>query len=174
MNDVERFMTKIRKTDSSCWEWIGGRDRDGYGIFSIHVPGKTRHKTVLAHRFAYQTFIGLIPDGLVIDHLCRNPACVNPTHLEPVSNRENLIRGIIARVGSFTVRRPNKTDGKTHCKHGHKYNAVNTYVDPRGFRDCRLCKSDRSRAIRARRRMAKNEAQRGTSPYKWQRPNQTI
>jgi hypothetical protein len=81
-----RFWEKVDKTDT-CWLWTGSSDRLGYGRFS------TWPSVTLAHRFAYELLAGPIPDGLVIDHLCRTPSCVNPDHLEPVTQRENLRRG---------------------------------------------------------------------------------
>jgi len=76
--------------DDGCWEWTGNM-RKGYGRFSLTVAYKTK-RDVPAHRVAYETFIGPIPDGLQLDHLCRNKGCVNPKHLEPVTCRENLLR----------------------------------------------------------------------------------
>src|SRR3990167_11482908 len=74
--------------DTMCWNWIGTKDSSGYGRFRFF------YKTILAHRFSYELFVGEIPTGLVIDHLCRNTSCVNPAHLEPVSIYENCRRGI--------------------------------------------------------------------------------
>lgn len=79
---------------SGCWVWIGKRDRDGYGNFSFSVGG--RRMWWLAHRMAYEIARGPIPAGLTIDHLCFNKPCVNPWHLEPVTNEENIRRGIVA------------------------------------------------------------------------------
>lgn len=80
--------------------------------------------------------IGPIADGMTLDHLCRNPACVNPAHLEPVSQRENNLRAPTS-VTSIN-------SAKTHCKHGHPYDAANTYHMPGGGRDCRKCISRRA------------------------------
>ena len=126
----ERFMSKVRKT-SGCWEWAAGRTPAGYGKF--YLGGKT----VLAHRVSYELHVGRIPKGLNLDHLCRNRACVNPAHLEPVTVRTNLLRGdTLAAANSV----------KTHCINGHEFNDANTYRVPDGSRMCRVCMRARDRA----------------------------
>jgi len=85
---------------------------------------------VLAHRYAYESVKGQIPHGLVIDHLCRNRLCVNPNHLEPVTNLENLQRGL-----GYAL----QNGMRTACIHGHEYTHQNTYVSPRGDTRCREC-----------------------------------
>lgn len=92
MNDTsllpERFWAKVRPAHGTCWEWTGSRTKDGYGRF--HWNGRL----VQAHRLAYETLIETIqPPELKSDHLCRNPSCVNPLHIEPVTNAENCRRG---------------------------------------------------------------------------------
>lgn len=89
-------MARVRVTSSGCWEWPGNQ-RGGYGRIETKVAGKRRRPA--AHRVFYEEFVGPIPDGLSIDHLCRNRACVNPDHLEPVSMRENLLRKSLPRKG---------------------------------------------------------------------------
>lgn len=85
-NLLRQFWVRVDKTDA-CWSWLGDRTPYGYGRFSF------RGRAVAAHRFAYELLRGPIPDGLVIDHLCRVKHCVNPAHLEPVTQRENVLRG---------------------------------------------------------------------------------
>ncbi len=96
---------------SGCWLWIGTVKPSGYGTFSFDAG------CVRAHRLAYDALVGQVPLGLDLDHLCRVRSCVNPAHLEPVTRRENLHRGEtqIARNAA-----------KTHCDHGHPFDAVNT------------------------------------------------
>ena len=95
----------------------------------------------LAHRFAYETFVGPIPEGLTIDHLCRIRHCVNPEHLEAVTDRVNILRG--EGISAQHAR-------ATHCPQGHPYDLINTYVAPDGDRDCRDCR--RQSMVRYRQR----------------------
>jgi hypothetical protein len=118
----ERFWSKV-DASGDCWTWVAARHGEsGYGVYSV------RHKNILAHRYAYEQLVGPIPEELDLDHLCRNPPCVNPDHLEPVTRRENL------RRGKHVYR------DRTHCKHGHPYSEENTYIDPRGARWCKTCR----------------------------------
>ena len=124
ITDAERFWPKVNKAGhEECWEWTASVDGNGYGSF--HTDISTR-----AHRWAYLTIVGPVPDGHVLDHLCRNPSCVNPAHLEPVTNQENLARGWGRRL------RNGMTD---ECINGHKYTPDNTYISPRGQQHCRAC-----------------------------------
>jgi hypothetical protein len=116
---VTRFNDKVEKT-SSCWVWKNAKDKDGYGIFWDQT------KIIKAHRFSYQLFKDKIPQGLQINHLCKNTSCVNPNHLEVVSCRENLMKG-------DTIAKQNAE--KTHCKRGHEFNNKNT----RFFKNERYC-----------------------------------
>ena len=122
----ERFWGKVEIT-STCWLWNGSRNWTGYGMFSIG------HQHILAHRFAYMTLIGLIPEGLELDHLCRTPACVCPEHLEPVTHKENTHRGFMALGGH-----PNSR--KTHCKNGHPFLGEHVRITTAGSRRCLTCK----------------------------------
>ncbi|MDP2917085.1 MAG: HNH endonuclease signature motif containing protein [Dehalococcoidia bacterium] len=99
------------------------------------------HTFVSAHKFAYETLVGPVPEGKELDHLCRNPPCVNPAHLEPVTHQENDIRGIAGTVSAQRLR------SITHCPQGHPYDLFNTYIHPKtGARMCRICRSLRKSA----------------------------
>lgn len=113
-----------------CWEWTDAPDRDGYGGIWVN------RKNLRAHRAVYELLVGPIPDGLVIDHLCRNPICVNPIHMEPVTNRENNLRG--ESPAAVSAR-------KDHCIRGHPFDEQNTIVRADGSRLCRICRNDRAR-----------------------------
>lgn len=123
---LERFARQTIILATGCIEWTGTIDRDGYGQF-LPAGGRQARKTS-AHRWSYQHFIGPIRDGLQVDHLCRNRACVNPSHLEAVTPRENVMRSPLA-PGAINSR-------KTHCPKGHPYFGDNLYV----FRRNRICK----------------------------------
>lgn len=135
---LERFMLKVRFGEGGCVDWTAGTVGNGYGQF-------WDGRLVLAHRWAYEYFKGPIQDGLQLDHLCRNRHCVNPAHLEPVTGRENILRGETGK---------NNSD-KTHCPQGHHYTGDNLYVNPAGSRVCRTCLADSQRRYQARRKLQK-------------------
>lgn len=126
-----------------CWMWTGAKNREGYG--RINYGGHS--KSALAHRIAYTEFVGPIPEGLQLDHLCRNPACINPAHLEAVTNRMNCERGLTGKHG----KNGDYWRAKTHCPHGHRYDLINTYWDRHGHRFCRACHREREK-LRIRRK----------------------
>lgn len=139
MSAVDRFWAKVSVgAVDECWPWLAARSGGGYGFFQISSRPR---RSCVAHRFAYQDAVGEIPQGLTLDHLCRNRVCCNPAHLEPVTNRENVLRGvgITARNASADA-----------CIRGHRFDDANTYVDALGKRVCRACSRERQRLYRDR------------------------
>lgn len=110
----------------TCWTDDSYRLYDGYTKLDIRQAGVRR--VVQGHRLAYEILVGPIPHGMVLDHLCRNRACYNPAHLQPVSRAENGRRQV------------NHNTLKTHCKRGHEFTPENTYMKSMGKRQCRECK----------------------------------
>lgn len=130
---LERLMAKVTQhPDNGCW------------VSSIVSPlgyarvGLPDGRKLMGHRLVYEMLVGPIPEGLELDHLCRNHACVNPAHLEPVTHLENVRRGEKAQ--------------RTHCVHGHEFTPANTYLRKEGRRMCRACRNRRVRDLKARRR----------------------
>lgn len=144
---VQRVLRTIQyDLKTHCWWWLGTRSRDGYARIGIGRLG-----SVAVHRLAYELLRGPIPDGLELDHLCRHRSCVNPDHLEPVTRRENQLRG------ESPAGRAART---THCPSGHALTIDNltNHGLKRGFRECLECKRIRSRGRwpERRRRAAEN------------------
>jgi HNH endonuclease len=122
----QRFWAKVAQHPSSCLMWTAAADPStGYG--RIGIDGR---RTMTAHRVAYEFAYGPIPEGLVIDHLCRNRTCVNFAHLEAVTNVENIMRGESPWA---------KKARQTHCVHGHEFTPENTRRAPNGTRRCVAC-----------------------------------
>jgi len=141
-NTFPRFWAKVSVTSPSrCWLWTACKTAGGYGRIRMrnHLP-----RVQNAHRVAYELLVGAIPKGLDLDHLCRVPACVNPYHLEPVTRRENTLRG---------ENPPAWNNRKTHCMRGHEFSSENTYRRPDGTRECYACRKliDRSEELALKR-----------------------
>jgi hypothetical protein len=153
----ERFFVRVKRMSNDCWLWTGSISKDGYALFSPR-----RGKTMFAHRWAYEHWIGPIPEGLVLDHVverCLHKHCVNPHHLEPITNGENVRRGHAAY---------RKRLRETHCAHNHEYAMVGRRPDG----TCAECARERVRAYQQKRaqdpeyrkRRAAVERQRRKSP----------
>lgn len=137
---AERFWKKVvgREDPDGCWLWTAGT----WGTTQKCGRFRDGEKSVVAHRWAYEQAKGPIPEGLVIDHLCRTPLCVNPAHLEAVTNRENVLRGV-----GYTAEKARQT----HCIHGHEFTPENTRYSPSrpNSRECLTCKRQRAERKRS-------------------------
>ena len=129
--------------DSGCWVWQRARHPDGYGLAQWREDGHGVYRG--AHRVMYELLVGEIPEGLDLDHLCRNPPCCNPAHLEPVTRKENVARGI--GHGS-----------ETHCPAGHPYTSGNIYPRKGGGRRCRACTLRQNAESKRRRQLRRSAA----------------
>lgn len=140
-NTIEDIRNRVKIVDG-CWLWPT-KSSDGY--VSIYMGGGKAHPVVvMAHRLSYEMAKGPIPTGLVLDHLCRNPSCVNPDHLEPVTQRTNILRGtgITARLASAKK-----------CVNGHVFPSCQSeYYASRGWRLCAICHNEREKKRQARQR----------------------
>ena len=128
---IENFWNKVTFT-GFCWEWHR-LDKTGYGRYTFWNAPAQKVQSIMAHRVAWFLLIGEEPSGM-LDHLCRNRSCVNPDHLEPISNRENILRGYAP--AAINAR-------KTHCIRGHELSGDNLLVYPNSNgRRCRMCKRE--------------------------------
>ena len=118
----KNFWAKVDKS-GICWEWTGNKTKDGYGLFGLN------YKTKLVHRISYEIKYGDIPEGLQIDHTCRNRSCVNPVHLESVTQQENMRRGLAGQNNKI----------KTRCPKGHEYTPDNIRKSKYNKRGCKTC-----------------------------------
>lgn len=126
---LERIMRRVTKADDGCWIFGGYLNRTGYGQVTLsHEEGRA-----LVHRVVYMRLVGPIGAGLDLDHLCRVPACCNPTHLEPVTHAENIRRGL------FPAALRAKYAALTHCGSGHPRTSANVRLTKEGRRRCRPC-----------------------------------
>lgn len=156
-NDVlQRFFSQVDKGSrrDDCWVWQGARSEDGYGLFF----GRTYANTRLAHRWHWVVMVGFLGPDEVLDHICRNRACVRLDHLRVVSAVENVLAG-----SGFTAR--NRL--KTHCVNGHVLEEVTKSV-----RRCRICKREWQRVRKARARQQKAQQEWEAFRAEWNRlPN---
>ncbi len=144
MDVADRWASKVDKDGpipdarpelGACWQWMGSLACEGYG--RIRADGRD----IFVHRWSFEHFVGPIPEGMQVDHLCRNRGCVNPHHLEIVDLVENVMRGESPQAVNAR---------KTHCIRGHEFTPENTYVDAKG-RSCRACRRERDhRRVEAR------------------------
>lgn len=144
-NHNESLLLRLSRAftvQDKCWIW------NGYTNPSGHAAMRYQGRKQGAHRVTYEYFVGKIPEGLVLDHLCKRPACINPKHLEPVKQGEN-----VRRIDNNPVSRQMKRDNE--CKEGHKFTPENTYLRSdakgRGIRECRTCRTEASKRFRMRR-----------------------
>ena len=141
--DLRRFWAKVQlpDPDTGCMLWTAAKTSAGYGAFRL---GGVLYR---AHRISFTLAYGEIPQGMVLDHICRNRACVAPEHLEVVSQRENVLRGEGLAA---------QNSARTHCPRGHAYAGANLYVAPDGRRYCRTCRREKQRNYRRAKRIAQS------------------
>lgn len=140
----ERFRRLYKPDDrSGCWLWDGAKTSGGYGKFRF-ATGRNK----FAHRWAYERYVGVIPHGMTIDHLCNTPGCVRPSHMRVATQRDNNLR---------SQSPPAANARKTICVHGHTLTPENVYIRRDGKRQCRTCKRRRDREHLVKR--ARNEAE---------------
>lgn len=138
-----RLWGKFLISDEGCWEPTVSRDRYGYG--QIEEGGRPRK----AHIVVWEAINGPVPEGLELDHLCRNPGCLRPDHLEAVTHAENVRRGLAGVLGPKPV----------HCSSGHEYSPANTYITATGSKVCRACRVRHNAEYRRRKRGQSTQVQ---------------
>ena len=150
--DLRRFTSKVDAT-GPCWIWTAAMGRGNYGVFKVHGI------QYAAHRVAYLWCYGSIDPDLELDHLCRNTACVNPFHLEQVTQQENM-----RRVPYPSQNRKRKVTpcyhwrhSQTHCKHGQLLEPPYVYIDTRGYRVCKACRALAGKVIYYRKKRERDE-----------------
>lgn len=144
LTEGERIQRKIQVNEDGCWIWQGKLNNLGYGTY----------KRKSAHRMVYQYYKGAVPEGLELDHLCREPSCVNPDHLEAVTHQVNMSRGFTGRAEHLAKMHRLKT----HCKEGHEYSPENTRIETINgvfrARRCKQCDINKSRRYHEKRSRA--------------------
>lgn len=136
---IDKILNSIEIDGNGCWLWLRGCDPDGYG--KVRDGARTRR----THIVTYEFYVGLVPDGLVLDHQCNVRGCCNPAHLLPMTNRENVLKPGSQSLAAIRA-------AQTHCIHGHEFTEQNTIIRSNGCRKCRTCWN---RIRRERRRRAK-------------------
>ena len=134
---LDKLLSNVVFASNGCWLWTKAISEGWYGVISFDG------KTYKAHKILYEIIVGPVEDGLELDHLCREPSCVNPFHLEQVTHRENILRGTGCAATNAA---------KTHCKNGHALDGINLYINNRGDRVCKTCKRQRDREYHKRKR----------------------
>jgi hypothetical protein len=132
MKSVEaRFMEKVSiDPNSGCWLWTGALDSDGYGNFRVGSVKDGTRRVVSSYKWAYENYVGMVPEGLELDHLCRVRKCCNPEHLEPVTRSVNQLRGLNGQPA-------------LECKNGHVFTDETTYRKTDGKRQCLICRKEK-------------------------------
>lgn len=138
IDPIIRFFEKVDKTKDGCWLWIGGISDGGYGVFDYN--GKSHN----SHKWLYERNKKRVPKNKQLDHLCRNRACVNPDHLEIVTFKQNILRGISPSAINAK---------KTHCKKGHILDGDNLYINPTNARVCKTCRKNSQESFKLRKQI---------------------
>lgn len=143
MNDnLADWLVSQTNVVGECWMWTGARnDHSDYGRITL------RQEKVYVHRLSYELFVGPIPEGLTIDHICRNTGCLNPAHLRAVTQRDNTVK--YGKTGACAV-----NSRRTYCKNGHPFDSNNTRVRHNGHRQCKTCNRHHDRERYRRRKNA--------------------